>query len=85
MRDRLEDLNFADDICLLAQRFRDMEEKLRHIQEEAKVAGFKEMSVNTTVGKKLFIYEKEIEHVDSFTHLGSILSKDGGVDEDVRS
>jgi hypothetical protein len=39
MRDRLEDLDFADNICLLAQRFRDMEEKLRRIKKEAKVAG----------------------------------------------
>jgi hypothetical protein len=29
MTDRLADLDFADDICLLAQRFRDMEGKLR--------------------------------------------------------
>jgi hypothetical protein len=92
MRDRLDDLDFADDIYLLAQRFRDMEEKLRCIQEEAKVAGLninvnktKEMRVNATVGEKLFIYEKEIEQVDSFTYLGSTVSKDRGADEDVRS
>jgi hypothetical protein len=34
---------------------------------------------------KLFIYEEEIEQVDSFTYLGSIVSKDGDADEDVRS
>jgi hypothetical protein len=43
------------------------------------------MRVNATVGEKLFIYEKEIEQVDSFTYLGSTVSKDGGADEDVRS
>jgi hypothetical protein len=92
MRDRLKDLDFADDYCLLAQRFTDMEEKLRCIQEEAKVAGLninvnkiKEMRVNATLGEKLFIYENEIEQVDSFTYLGSIVSKDGGADEDIRS
>jgi hypothetical protein len=26
MKDRLEDLDYADDICVLAQRFYDMEE-----------------------------------------------------------
>jgi hypothetical protein len=92
MRDRLDGLDFADDIYLLAQRFRDMEEKLRRIQEEAKVAGLninvnktKEMRVNATVGEKLFICVKEIEQVDSFTYLGSTVSKDRGADEDVRS
>jgi hypothetical protein len=43
------------------------------------------MRVNATVGEKLFIYEMEIEQVDSFTYLGSTVSKDGGADEDVSS
>jgi hypothetical protein len=43
------------------------------------------MRVNATVGETLFIYEKETENVDSFTYLGSIVSKGGGADEDVRS
>jgi hypothetical protein len=58
------------------------------IQKEAKVAGLninvnktKEMKVNATVGEKLFIYEKEMEQIDSFTYLGSIVSKDGGADD----
>jgi hypothetical protein len=45
MPDRLEDLDFA--VCLLTQRFRDMEEKLRRLQEEAKVAGLN-VNVNKT-------------------------------------
>jgi hypothetical protein len=32
---RLEDLNFADDICLLTQRLKDMKDKLNRLQEEA--------------------------------------------------
>jgi glycosyltransferase A (GT-A) superfamily protein (DUF2064 family) len=35
MKERLEDLDCADDICLLAQRFCDMEEKLKRLKEEA--------------------------------------------------
>ena len=34
MKERLEDLDYADDICLLAQGFRDMEEKLKRLKEE---------------------------------------------------
>jgi hypothetical protein len=32
MKERLEDLDYADDICLLAQRFCDMDEKLKSIK-----------------------------------------------------
>jgi hypothetical protein len=39
MKERLEDMNYADDICLLTQRFCDMEEKLQRLQEEAESAG----------------------------------------------
>jgi len=39
MKERLEDLDYADDMCLLAQIFCDMEEKLKRIKEEAESAG----------------------------------------------
>ena len=39
MKERLEDLDYADDICLLAQRFCDMDEKLKRLKEEAESAG----------------------------------------------
>ena len=38
-KERLEDLGYADDICLLAQRFCDMEENLKRVKEEAESAG----------------------------------------------
>jgi hypothetical protein len=47
IRDRPEGLDFADDICLMAQRFHDMEEKLTNLQEEAKRAGLN-INVNKT-------------------------------------
>jgi len=49
MCDRLEDLDFADDICLLAQRFRDMEDKLMRLQQEAIKTGLK---INANKTKK---------------------------------
>ena len=39
MKERLEDLDYADDICLLAQRFCGMDEKLKRLKEEAESAG----------------------------------------------
>jgi hypothetical protein len=35
MKKRLKDLDYADDICLLVQRFCDMDEKLKRLKEEA--------------------------------------------------
>jgi len=34
----LQDLDYADDICLLAQRFCGMDEKLKRLKEEAELA-----------------------------------------------
>lgn len=39
----LEDRKFADDICLLSARFRDMEIKMAKLQEEVKNGGRKIM------------------------------------------
>jgi hypothetical protein len=91
MRDRLEDLEFDDDICLLIQRLTDMKDKLKQLQGEEELAGLnidvkktKEMRINVnTTTEKLSIDRKEIE-VDSFTYLGSIVASDGGSEEDVR-
>jgi hypothetical protein len=91
MRDNLEDLKFADDICLLDRRLRDMKEKLKRLQGEAEldrlninVEKTKEMRVNvSTTIEKLSIGGKEIEQVDSYTYLGSTVTSDGG-SEDVR-
>ena len=51
MKERLEDLDYAD-ICLLAQRFDDMEEKLKRLKEEAELVGL-HININKTKGIKL--------------------------------
>ena len=73
MKERLEDLDHADDICLLAQRFSDMEEKLKRLKEEAELPGLhininktKGMRVNTSNMQKFRLAETEIEEVGSF-------------------
>jgi hypothetical protein len=89
MKDRLEDLDFADDICLLSQRYSDMKDKLIRLQHEAKLAGLninvnktKEMRINTQIEEKLSITNKEIQQVESFTYLGSIITQVGGINQD---
>jgi hypothetical protein len=56
MKDRLEDLDFADDICLLPQTHIDINDKLLRLQQEAKLAGLninvnktKEMRINAQI------------------------------------
>jgi hypothetical protein len=43
MMDGLQDLDFADDICLLAQRWSDIKSKLERLEMEAAKVGLKLM------------------------------------------
>jgi len=52
MKEILEDLDNADDIFLLAQRFYDMEEKLKRLKEEAELAGL-HTNINKTKGMRV--------------------------------
>jgi len=88
----LEDLDYADDICLLAQRFCEMEEKLKGLKDEAELVGLhininkmKEMRVNTSNMQKFRLEETEIEEFASFVYLGSVVLESGGTEEDVAS
>jgi hypothetical protein len=92
MKQRLEDLDYADDICLLPQEFCDMKEKLKRVKEEAESAGLhisinktKGMRVNTSNIQKFRLEETEMEEVESFVYLGSVVSEKRGTEEDVAS
>jgi hypothetical protein len=68
MKDRLKDLDFADDVCLLSQRYSDMKDKLIRLQQEAKLARLninvnktKGMRINTQIEEKVSITNKQIE------------------------
>ena len=88
--DRLEDLDYADDVCLLSHSFTDMQSKLNClIQEAAKVglhlniAKTKSMRIGTNNVNNFHILNTSIEEVAEFCYLGSIISKDGGATADV--
>jgi len=51
-KERLEDLDYADDICPLGQRFSDMEEKLKRLKQEAESAGLY-ININKTMGMRV--------------------------------
>jgi hypothetical protein len=52
MKERLEDFDYADDICLLAQRFCGMDEKLKRLKEEGELAGL-HININKTKGMRV--------------------------------
>jgi hypothetical protein len=69
-----------------------METKLVKLQREAEDAGLqinvnktKEMRINSDIEHRLSINGKDIEQVESFLYLGSMVTKDGGAKEDVRN
>lgn len=92
MQNRLEDLDFADDLCLLAQRHSDMREKLLALSDVAKKVGLKineaktkEMVLNVHGGESFEINGRRIERVDSFVYLGSMVNPEGGAEDDAKT
>ena len=88
----LEDLDFADDISLLSHRQQDAQEKLDRVAHEAARTGLKinvgkteTLRINNHQQDQIRLNDEEIKEVEKFTYLGSIVSKDGGADEDIRS
>ncbi|CAG2252109.1 unnamed protein product [Mytilus edulis] len=87
---RLEDLEFADDICALSHRFQDAQHQTKSLETVAKQTGLyinaqktKSMRLNTNQQDCLKIDDSTVEDVQQFTYLGSIVSTSGGTDEDI--
>ena len=88
---QLEDLDFADDICLLSHKWQQAQEKLCRVAEEAKKTGLQinigkteVMRINNRQEDPVKLDQKDIKEVDKFVYLGSVVSKDGGADEDIK-
>ena len=92
---RLTDLDYADDIVCLSETMSDMKTFLDNLVTCANDVGLKinvgktklmrmnqPMSTRSSV-QGLHIDGEVIEEVDKFVYLGSIISKDGGADDDV--
>ncbi len=87
----LEDLDFTDDIAVLSNTRRQMQEKLNHLNVHAKSTGLKinisktkVMRLNVKSREQINIEQKEIEDVEKFTYLGATVSNTGGAGEDMR-
>ncbi|XP_070493805.1 uncharacterized protein [Chironomus tepperi] len=90
LNDRLEDLDYADDACLLTHTHQDMQGKLRDLEFESAKVGLvinvkktEEIRINAKNNAPLYIGEQTIKRVQHFTYLGSNVSADGGTRKDV--
>lgn len=89
---QLEDLDFADDISLLSHRHQDAQEKLSHLAEKAEKTGLniktkktEVMQINNKKQDPITLHDEDLNEVEKFVYLGSVVSKDGETDEDINS
>ena len=92
LTERLEDFDYANDICLLPQSYKDMKEKLETLNKEAVKFGLKmnasknkAMKINSKIKIKLEVNGNIIEKTEKFQYLGSLVKIDGGAEEDVKN
>ena len=89
---QLHDLGYAHDKCHLSEKLQNMQIKSDHPALGAEKMGLriskektKVMRANSKQREKNKLKDVELEDVHSFTYLGSIVTSDGGADEDVKS
>ena len=91
---RLKDLDFADDIALLAEDSADLQELTTSLKQNAEKIGLRISTKKTKVMKisgipgpatVIKIDQHTLDEVDHFTYLGSILSDSGDIKLDINS
>lgn len=89
---KLNDLDYADDICLIAQKYTEMQKKLQNTSDMGKKIGLvintvktKAMRLQTNNTRSFQINGEAIKDVTHFTYLGSIISTDGGSERDIKA
>ena len=88
----LEDLDFADDLCLISQKHQHIQTKTDKLTQTAAKTGLKVnvektkiMKLQTNQQMPVTLGEHKLEIVESFTYLGSLVTATGGADEDVKA
>ena len=89
---KLDDLDYADNIALLSSTKEQLQSKFDNVSKYAHSTGLKintgktkVMRFNTTTKQPTkSTDEREIEEVETFTYLGSILTTTGGTNKDIR-
>ena len=87
----LEDLDYADDVALISSRFADLQEKTDRLVATAGVVGLKinprktkMLRMNHRCTDYIRMEGEEVEDVESFVYLGSVLDKLGGTEADIK-
>ncbi|KAL9977341.1 hypothetical protein ACROYT_G014733 [Oculina patagonica] len=87
----LEDLDYADDVALISSRFADLQEKTDRLVATAGVVGLninpcktKTLRMNHRCTDYIRIEGQEVQDVESFVYLGSVLDKFGGTEADIK-
>ena len=87
---KLEDLDFADDLCLMSQKLQHTQEKVEALQHAAERVGPKingekpqEMRIQARDDSPIHIEDEVIQMTDHFTYLSSVVSESGGTKEDI--
>ena len=87
---QLEDLDFADDVALLSHSHKQMQTKMDRLSIVSNSTGLhihsgktKVLRINAT-DAPISLQGSPVEDVESFTYLGSVINKQGGVDEDIK-
>jgi len=89
---QLEDLDYADDICLLSHTINNMQAKIDHLVTLARSVGLeiniektKAMAINIKNPRHPVINNTPTDYVDNFHYLGSIINNSGNINADIES
>jgi hypothetical protein len=89
---QLDDLDFADDLALLSHTYQQMQEKTNLVSSTAMDIGLnvninksKILKINSSSMNAVTLNGSQLEEVQSFTYLGSIVDQQGGTDADVKA
>jgi len=89
---QLHDLDYAHDKCHLSEKLQNMQIKSDHPALGAEKTGLRISKEKTEVMRasskqreKIKLKHEELEDVQSFTYLGSVVTLDGRADEDIKS
>lgn len=88
---KLEDLDFADDLCLLSHKLQHIQEKMIALQSASARAGLmintgrtRELRIQVRDDNPLYIGNEDIQQTNNFTYLVSMMSVPGrGTEEDI--
>lgn len=91
MMETLEDLDYADDIVLLAETWRHAQKKLSNLNKYGLQTGLKincgkteSLRINAKNAAPFTVGDKDMKDVAEFTYLGATITTSGGATEDMK-